>query len=509
MHTISDQNLNAAEIRTSIKTQSECSIHISTNLISANSGNMRHVKSQSNLQRTATNSMELRRFSRLGSASQFESIDEDAEPLTKTDSGVQSLISRLSADNTITKAKDSFLPLNSSSVILERISHSHAATVPSGFNKRNLPKSISLLAGVFLFRIFDSSRRTLPENDENDTAGQPLMSFSISQPSFMITQNIYDSVVNFSIFNLSIFLPQIKAPTCDSDLYCAPSNKLFSEAIIDTMPGELASTGIPPALLTYKVHQTKLKMREIDIDLSKPLVINLSESYIEEMCKNLMIIYNSVRTTASSGSKCSQEPVNRKSKIMLMKANALNADRLNFKCNNIVLKLTNSDASECQMTLNDFKINLKFLTRPEKCSVKYSLAAVYVRTNRQIFVHPIALKGSVDFISELWNRLPLINVICKFNVIQVDLGISILKQLQQASLALATISSFVQTEWLRFQTLHLHRSNEDGVNRQRLRQMKYPTISSFIKTNKSLKREEFYQDDLRYVPKMNVFRKPS
>ncbi|XP_059217881.1 intermembrane lipid transfer protein VPS13B isoform X1 [Stomoxys calcitrans] len=440
----------------------------------------------------AVNAMENRRFSRLGSASQFESIDEDAEPLTKTDSGVQSIGSKPSISNTLT-AKDTLFSLNSTSMFLEKISHAqHATTLPTASVKRNLPKSISLLAGVFVFRIFESLPRE-DINEDQDCNGKPLISCTISQPSFMITQNIYDSVVNFSIFNFSIFLPTIRRnfPNFPE----APVN-VFSEPIVDTLPGELSSTGIPPAFLTYKAHQTKLKMREIEIDLSKPLVITLSIDYVEEICKNLMIIYNSICSTTLANC-LSLEPVSRKSKVMLMKENTLNADRLNVKCHNIALKLTNHQNYECDLVFNDLKINVKYLTRPEKCSVKYALAASYLRTNRNIFIHPIALKGSLDFVSEPWNRLPLINVICKFNVIQIDVATFMLKQLQEASNDLSKVAAHAQAQWRKFQALHLHGNDESDLNRRTLRQLRCPSVTSFIQNNKSLKREEFYQDDLR------------
>ncbi|XP_058985596.1 intermembrane lipid transfer protein VPS13B-like [Musca domestica] len=464
--------------------------------------NMRIMKTEK--QKNVVNTSEIRRFSRLGSASQFESIDEDGEPQIKTDSGVQSLNSKPSVTHSLT-TKEVLKTQNNTHIPLDKFPpiYPPIKTHTVIGNKRNLPKSISLLAGVFTFKIYDSSRTQEGHElslENNEPLGKPLMSMTISQPSFMVAQNIYDSVVNFSVFNLKLFLPQIHNCNWSSGNFASPSPPVeqFCEAIIDTKPGELSSTGIPPALLTYKASQTKLKMLEIDIDLSKPLVITLSQSYIEEMCKNLMIIYNCIHTnTATTLCNFQQGPVHRLSKIMLMKTNTLNADRLNIKCNNIGLKLTNHTDYETNLNLNELKVNLKYLTRPEKCSVKYSLAAVYLRTNRKIFLHPMSLRGSIDFVSEPWNRLPLINVICKFNVIQIDLGVSILKQMQQALTDLSSIAAYAQKQLQHFQALNLHENYGREINRQVLRQLKYPNINSFIKNNKSLKREEFYQDDLR------------
>ncbi|XP_075147258.1 vacuolar protein sorting 13B isoform X1 [Haematobia irritans] len=457
--------------------------------------NGRGTKSHSNMWNgKKSQPLDTRRFSRLGSTSQFESIDEDAEPQTKTDSGVQSMRSKPSMVNTAI-ARETINSLNSSSIFLEKIAHSQPSSImPASGVTRNLPKSISLLAGVFVFNIFDSPGKSEMSSEEED--GNALISCTISQPSFMITQNIYDSIVNFSIFNLSLCLPSIGINRLH--IQETPTN-IFSEPIIDTLPGERNSTGIPPAFLTYKAHQTKMKMLEIDVDLSKPLVVTLSLAYVEKFSKNLMIIYNAIRTTTTLEGKTTvlETPLCRKSKVMLMKEKTLNADRLNVKCHNIALKLTNHHNYECNLVSNDLNFNVKYLTRPEKCSIKYSLAAIYLRTNSNIVVHPIAFRGSLDFVSEPWNRLPLMHVICKFNVLQIDVATCILKHLELAKNDLDAIATYAQEQWQHFQVLNLHDDNGCYLNRQTLRRMKCPSVTNFVHNNKSLKREEFYQDDLR------------
>ncbi|XP_046806664.1 vacuolar protein sorting-associated protein 13B [Lucilia cuprina] len=469
------------------KTQSDTTIFYSPES-SHSTTVLRTIKSLNSLTKTTTVHPEIRRFSRLGSQTQFESIDEDSEPPPcKIDSGV---VSQSSKRSLITKDILHSAKSSSTNIILEKLTE---YPQNNHIQIKSLPRTVSFVAGVFLFKIFDSKcsdteTQVLFEVEEIE---KPLISFTISQPSFMVTQNIYDSIINFSIFNLSVYLPtmnglQTKLPT-----------NLFPENIIDTMPGDLTSTGIPPSLFTYKAHMTKQKMREIDIELAKPLVITISERNVAEICRNLMIIYNALQVYTCV-SLPYEGPLYRTSKIMLMKRNTLNADRLNIKCNNIALKLTDHQDYECKLVFSDLKINLKYLTRPEKCSAKYSLGALYLRTSKKVFVHPISLKGSMDFVTEPWNRLPLINAIIKFNVIQIDLGIYVILQLRQAVHDLNTILSYVREELLRFQRLHLHDQGENNEAKlKHLKPLKCPNVSTFIQNNKSFKREEFYQDDLR------------
>lgn len=470
------------------KTLSESSIYYSADN-SQTSFAPRTIKSLNNLAKTAIMHTEIRRFGRLSSQTQFESIDEDSEPPpAKTDSGV---LSQSSKHSLTTKDLLRSTKSNTAATILEKLAeYPHNQQI----QPRSLPKTVSFVAGVFLFKIFDSKCSENEPQLEFDglEMEKPLISFTISQPSFMIAQNIYDSVVNFSIFNLSIFLPTMERAAQKM------ASNLFPENIVETMPGDLTSNGIPPSLFTYKSQLTKLKLKEIDIELAKPLVITISERNIAETCKNLMIIYNSLHTNTCSNLPF-ESPLQRKSKIMLMKSNTLNADRLNLKCNNIALKLTDHQEYECKLVLSDLKLNLKYLMRPEKCSAKYSLGAVYLRTSKKVFIHPVALKGSMDFVSEPWNRLPLINAIVKFNVVQVDLGIYVILQLRQALHDFQTILSYVREELLRFQRLHLQSNGNQNISvkGQKLKVLKCPSVKSFIQNNKSFKREEFYQDDLR------------
>lgn len=457
-------------------------------LSSSSTITLRSIKTLNSLAKNVIANTEAKRIRRLGSQTQFESIDEDSEVLLpKTDSGVVSQSSKRSAS---TKDIRYLTKTNSTSTILEKLSEHPQSNQTQ---MRCLPKTVSFLAGVFLFKIFetkrtDSSQQAAQEFEEFD---KPLISCTISQPSFMVTQNIYDSVVNFSIFNLSAYL----ATTDEAQIQMATN--LFPKNIIDTMPGELTSTGIPPSLLTYRLHNTKLKMREIDIELAKALVVTISEQNVAELGKHLMIIYNSINTRRGM-SFAYEGSLHRKSKILLMKSNTLNADRLNFKCNHVALKLTDYNQYECKLVFCDLKLNLKYLSRPEKCSAKFSLASTYLRTNKKVFLHPVALKASIDFVSEPWNRLPLINAIVKFNVIQIDLGIYVILRLRQAVEDLKSIASCAQKELQRFQRLHLHDHQQDtSVALKQLVELKCPRKRSFIQNNKNFKREEFYQDDLR------------
>lgn len=452
---------------------------------SSSAGGVRSFKSLSSTNSLAKTGIttDTRRFKRLGSQTQFESIDEDFEPPpAKTDSGILSLS---------TKTKDNHWTAKNSSSLPERL-----ADTPH-LKQRQLPRTMSFVAGVFLFKIFKTYEMDAVQHEidlDEPKKDKPLINLTVSQPSFMITQNINDSVVSFSIFNLSIALPVIP-DTAQS----MPNTNLFPGNIVETMPGSLTSTGIPPSLMTYKCYLTKQNMREIDIVLAKPLVITISERNISGICKNLMTIYNAVHTKCCI--TCLDEaPVVRKSKIMLMKQYTLNADRFSLKCHNIAFILTDHFEYQCKLVFNDLKINLKYLSRPEKCSVKYSLGAVYFRTKNKIFLHPVAFHGSIDFISEPWHRLPLINAIVKFNVIQIDLGIYAILQLRHALRDCDIIMKYIREELLSFQQLHLHTpQHQDTVKSKSLMEHKYPKLSSFIQNNKSLKREEFYQDDLRYL----------
>ena len=213
------------------KSQTENTIYLTPQSSGSTSG----LRSFKSLNEKSLTKSETRRFSRLGSQTQFESIDEDIEqPTTKTDSGVQSVTSRHSV-----QPMDTFYSISTNSTtaaLFERMSvhqQQSQTTLQPQSPQRHIPKTLSFVAGIFLFKIFDSKHQTERLAFNVAETDNPLISLTIAQPSFMITQNIYDSIVNFSIINLSVNLP-----VTDGTKHCVASN-LFPENVIATMTMEI------------------------------------------------------------------------------------------------------------------------------------------------------------------------------------------------------------------------------------------------------------------------------
>ncbi|KAL9894530.1 vacuolar protein sorting 13B [Glossina fuscipes fuscipes] len=433
------------------------------------------VKSPNNILLPASQSIETRNLNRTLPASQFQSLDENSEAPIKTDSGIQSDLT-LPFKCTTTLDKDVFLSL--SGPILE------FGTITT--TVRNVPSTLSLLAGVFIIRIFDSAKYKANIRLDNILHDQALLSFTISQPSFMLTQNIFDSIMQFSIFNIGLHLPSV--------LEAAQSLETFPVPILDTLPGELSSAGIPPSFFSCKLHRTKLQMREIDMDFEKPLVLTLNEAHTAKLLQNLIIILDCLRKDNCVAS----EPVRvmHGTKIKLLKDKTLGADRLHLKISAIMINFSDKADYDCKLVFNNLKLHLKYLTKPEKCSTKLLLGSIYLRTMRKIFMHPVSLKASLDLISEPWERSPLVSAAVKFNVIQMDIGIYTVLQLRSAVHAIQRIVDRTFSVWILFQRRRLLDEPFD-VSHGNLEPLKCPSLDSFISKRKSRKREEYYQDDLR------------
>ncbi|XP_037953413.1 vacuolar protein sorting-associated protein 13B isoform X2 [Teleopsis dalmanni] len=402
-----------------------------------------------------------------GSVSVLDSADEVTENFVKTDSGFQSNNSRIYSTG-----------------LQERIDSNTQTLL------RHVPCTVSLVAGVFVIKIFDVKQNL------DDMLPIPLFSITISQPSFMYCQNIYDAVTTLSVFDLNIKLSQLK----DSALI-PTSNDLFTDCILETRPGDVDATGIPPPLICIKKNRTKMNLIEVDVLLSKTLIINLNEPLIKQLIQNILKVYITLLQNPCFPIR-SAVPVMRATKIALIRQQFYNVDRLHFKCENIVIKFFNEKDYNCTFVLNELKANTKFLNRPEKVTINLGIAAFHLEVNHYICLHPTTVRVSAEFLSEPWHNLPLIMATVKFNVLNADIGIKELLQLQEANLGYKRLMEFNRNAWQEF-FLQRPSFGVGDMQPDRLILLKAPTLKNNAHLRKydncksDISHGEFYQDDLR------------
>ncbi|KAM6215693.1 intermembrane lipid transfer protein VPS13B [Rhynchocyon petersi] len=121
---------------------------------------------------------------------------------------------------------------------------------------------------------------------------EPFLYFIVSQPSLLLSCHHRKQRVEVSIFDAML-------KGVASDYKCTDPGKTLPEALdystvwLQTVPGELDSkSGIPPSLVTLQIKDFLNGPADINLDISKPLKVNLSFTKLDQISYFLKKIKN-------------------------------------------------------------------------------------------------------------------------------------------------------------------------------------------------------------------------
>jgi len=348
------------------------------------------------------------------------------------------------------------------------------------------PRSVSFVAGTFVLKIYD----VLELEELERPVMKPLFLITVSQPSFMSTQNLKATITQASIFNINISVATVEAEDGEH-------LEQFNESVFDTLPGQLGSSGIPPPLLTIKTQYDRLQQKEVDVELRKPILLRICESSIKQLATDVIRIYTVLHETPCFAIR-TQRPVPEGSQLRQMKTNCYNADRLHLSCDRITVKFYDEERTyKCSFVWLDLSTRIKFSTRPQKAVIRSNLGSFYVQSGGKMLLHPLLMRLSVDLVSEPWCDDLLINATLKLNYLHVDAGVLSILQLQKARDGINRVREHADQEWQQF----LHRrpvlGTPENVSPCDLIKCT-PSHESIERLKRPLKSNaEFYQDDLR------------
>uniref|UniRef100_A0A034VE87 Vacuolar protein sorting-associated protein 13B n=1 Tax=Bactrocera dorsalis TaxID=27457 RepID=A0A034VE87_BACDO len=407
------------------------------------------------------------------SAPAFEPIDENTEQNVKADSGIHSQLSRVEHQSTRTASTDT--------------------------HECKFPQTVSFIAGTFTIDLYHVSPELSNTDDLQDKCKKkasllvPLLSLTVSQPSYMFTQNIYDNTTQMSVFNLSVH----SMPTASVDAAFASIGPI---EFIDTRPGELGPTGIPPPLFTIRKHITKQKLVETDVEIARPIIVTLQEQQTVVLLQNSLILYQTILRSGYLNPR-SLRVVQSASKIMLMRNHFYDCDRLHVKLDKVMVLIKHAGEYEGKLVCADMHFSATFLQRPEKAVLKASVGSLHLQVGERIFLHPVAIRSSFTFVSEPWFYLPLVSGTMKFDVLHLDVDVSGLKELQRIQQGLERLTVRLNDEWTNYLRNRPPMGAPSRVSADNLEPLPPPSFKEFLNSRnismKRLSREEFYQDDLR------------
>ncbi|XP_017076320.2 vacuolar protein sorting-associated protein 13B [Drosophila eugracilis] len=348
------------------------------------------------------------------------------------------------------------------------------------------PQSVSFVAGIFVLKIYD----ILELGELERPVMKPLFLLTVSQPSFMSTQNLKAAVTQASIFNVNVSI-------ANADGKGKGAVEQFNEPVFDTLPGQLGSSGIPPPLLMIKTQYDRLHQKEVDVELRKPILLRMCESNIKLLASDLTRVYTVLHETPCFAVR-SHRPVPEGSQLLQMKTNCYNADRLHLSCDRITVKFYDEERTyKCSFVWLDLSTRIKFSTRPQKAVIRSNLGSFYVQSGGKMLLHPLLMRMSVDLVSEPWCDELLINATLKLNYLHIDAGVLSILQLQKARDGMNRIREHADQEWQKF--LHsrpILGTPEEVAPCDLIRCT--PSRESIERLKRPLKSNaEFYQDDLR------------
>jgi len=342
------------------------------------------------------------------------------------------------------------------------------------------------VAGIFVLKIYD----VLELEELERPVMKPLFLMTVSQPSFMSTQNFKAAVTQASIFNVNISVAK-------ADVEGIVDSERFNESVFATLPGQLGSSGIPPPLLTIKTQYDRLHQKEVDVELRKPILLRICENTIKQLASDVFRIYTVLHETPCFNVR-SQRPVPEGSQLRQMKMNCYNADRFHLSCDRITAKFYDEERSyKCSFVWLDVSTRIKFSSRPQKAVIRSNIGSFYVQSGEKMLLHPLLMRLSVDLVSEPWSEELLVNATLKLNYLHIDAGVFSILQLQKAQQGVNRIREYADREWQQFLRSRPVLGTPKDVSPCNLIKCT-PSHESIERIKRPLKSNaEFYQDDLR------------
>lgn len=287
------------------------------------------------------------------------------------------------------------------------------------------PSTLTFVSGIFSIRLLRSRR--VPVSKDSTTIQEivdPLIAFNIHQPSLILSKTFYEEIFQVSVFNLVVNVgnlnsDDIRVAITDPTLDANATNK-FPQVLLESRKGTLGHSGIPSPFFTFKKHTSKSKKVDLSILIQKPLFITISKKIIEDLLEVTYIVAKPFIQNAPRTSPVTEIPINRGTKIQLIKAIMLNADSINLKLSNISLKFVNKSVYNVLLVATDFNANCKFNDQQDKFITKTSIGAFHIRSSGKMVLHPVNMKSNIELIQEPWQGMPICIANIKFNVFQVS-----------------------------------------------------------------------------------------
>lgn len=338
-----------------------------------------------------------------------------------------------------------------------------------------MPYEIYFNGGMFTFKLYEAEAEVQKQHPDKDKEAQeiPLLSVLIDRPNVYIRQTNYEKSVKVSLADLNLTLSEV--------IRSKKQLQILEVAILETRTGETDHTGARKPLVQLKQVISLNKPDDVELLVQRPIKFALSH----EKLRNLLKIYRAVmvplKKKRNSRAELLQAPAKRKK--MFAQVNQLMGGLKRFQMSFAQLAFEFSDKKEYDLKLmiSNTEANFGLVERIERVNCELNFHNIILTSMGRTVLHPVTILTEVVVTQEAWKKEPLIAVNLKVNYLQVDLNAQLYDEL---ILIQAQMESIFPEETA-------------DIEVEKVLESELIPIGLPIPSQKSLKRESYYEDDLR------------
>lgn len=348
-------------------------------------------------------------------------------------------------------------------------------------DNHTIPYDISIVAGVFSFKLHQKVREIDQEDNAERTKLQTLLNITITQPSMLITRKLYEYNVKYSIFNLMVKLGEDGSPG-------------GSEMLFETERGNVNPAGIAPPLLSVTFQNSISKKVNVSCCIGRPIKTHICQSTLYKLCN----IKNQLNSIFIENKECVVEkvykPVVRGTTIRMIRNTLFDTDSICLSLDEFQFECIHKKQYGVKFRINKVILKVDNFEHPESLSGHFKIESLFVQTIKHALLHPLSIKCDIQLKQEQWHKFPVVNCKVETNVAQIDLSPEhILNLTEIQKIMLDTFNECFSGSGI--DVLNKSESQAD-VNQGNKLTFALPKVQRKLK---SVHKDEYFQDDLRFV----------
>lgn len=313
------------------------------------------------------------------------------------------------------------------------------------------------------------------------------------QPNFYSVQDA-TSTERLSIYNLTV---KMHNPT-----EWEQTSVEFSDVIFDTHRSELDETGIPPPLFELERitarNESKIDTKVV-CNVRKPIQIKLTPTSVTNVFNFKDTINHMLRTANSKSNQCTERPILRMNNIREIRKLIGGPNSISFNITKISINFMTSLDRVVSLAL--FKWTNKIDVRERLKQIVYTtnIESVSINTQNSMLLHPTTVAFECVLSQEKWSKRLVITTNFTSNSIHLQINPTDFWTFAKVQLDFWSCINRCFVGATNTDDEHDANDLNENVQRPNLKNGILYELPRITRSN-SRSSEEYFQDDLRFVP---------